>query len=130
MLDFTAPEGVVLLPRKVVQCLYGLDAADAPGAVMVRYKRLEKGTYMKLQPRCGADGTAAWGMECGWALVADATLHAMHADCVRHALMITCLDDHMRRPVLAASCSAPPQSPAPPHCCAPEPAFPSPLQVP
>jgi hypothetical protein len=51
VLDFTAPEGVVLLPRKVSQCLFGLEGGEAGGRVTVRYRRLEKGAYVKLQPR-------------------------------------------------------------------------------
>lgn len=75
VLEFAAPEGVVLLPSKVSDCLWGQSsasgggmddatagpgpnsagaaAATAPrcsGPVWVRYKRLPKGTYVRFQP--------------------------------------------------------------------------------
>ncbi len=50
VLEFTAPEGTVLLPRKVVQSLYGSLEAQPLGTVVVSYKRLEKGSYVRLQP--------------------------------------------------------------------------------
>ncbi len=112
----------MLLPRKVVQCLYGLDAAEAPGAVMVRYKRLEKGTYVKLQPRCGAAAVALQRLDGGRALAADVT--AVHS-CLQHAACLACgmhaqWLHHTCRPMHVASCCAPP------HCCAPEPPPPRP----
>jgi ubiquitin fusion degradation protein 1 len=83
VLEFTAPEGVVLLPEKVANCLWGLPtpAADALsssssrqqpdastsgssstsavqqrccGQVVVTYKRLEKGTFVRFQPAARA----------------------------------------------------------------------------
>ncbi len=67
LLDFTAPEGVALLPRKVRECLYGNGGAippapPAPPAAVggaapapqpdleVTYVRLEKGTFVRFQP--------------------------------------------------------------------------------
>ncbi|KAG2499965.1 hypothetical protein HYH03_002250 [Edaphochlamys debaryana] len=50
VLEFTAPEGTVLLPRKVVQSLYGSLDAVPRGTVVVTYRRLEKGDYVRLQP--------------------------------------------------------------------------------
>ncbi|EFJ51924.1 hypothetical protein VOLCADRAFT_86921, partial [Volvox carteri f. nagariensis] len=50
VLEFTAPEGTVLLPRKVVHSLYGSLDAQPSGTVIVSYRRLEKGTYVRLQP--------------------------------------------------------------------------------
>ncbi|GFR41114.1 hypothetical protein Agub_g1756, partial [Astrephomene gubernaculifera] len=52
VLEFTAPEGTVLLPRKVVQSLYGSLDAQPYGTVVVSYRRLEKGSYVRLQPMC------------------------------------------------------------------------------
>ncbi|GIL42788.1 hypothetical protein Vafri_169 [Volvox africanus] len=52
VLEFTAPEGTVLLPRKVVQSLYGSLDAQPHGTVIVSYKRLDKGSYVRLQPMC------------------------------------------------------------------------------
>lgn len=49
VLEFTAPEGVVGLPHKVRECLFG-HGGTARGAVDVRYKRLEKGTFVRFQP--------------------------------------------------------------------------------
>lgn len=49
---FTAPEGTVLLPRKVVQSLWGSLDAQPAGNVVITYKRLEKGTYVRMQPMC------------------------------------------------------------------------------
>lgn len=46
LLEFTAPEGVVLLPRSVVQCLWGLDGS-CQGRVTVTYRRLDKGTFVR-----------------------------------------------------------------------------------
>jgi ubiquitin fusion degradation protein 1 len=83
VLEFTAPEGVVLLPDKVANCLWGLPsnssdggsssssqsravqqprAAAGPassssrccGQVWVRYKWLPKGTYVRFQPELRA----------------------------------------------------------------------------
>ncbi|KAF8073054.1 ufd1 [Scenedesmus sp. PABB004] len=72
VLEFNAPEGVVLLPAKVANCLWGLPGAggsdDGGGAgggggasggrfgcaVHVRYKRLPTGTYVRLQPELRA----------------------------------------------------------------------------
>jgi ubiquitin fusion degradation protein 1 len=81
VLEFTAPQGVVLLPEKVANCLWGLvtpateepngsssSSRQQPGAstsgsssssalqqrccgqVVVTYKRLEKGTFVRFQP--------------------------------------------------------------------------------
>ncbi|GLC63546.1 hypothetical protein PLESTF_000047900 [Pleodorina starrii] len=52
VLEFTAPEGTVLLPRKVVQSLYGSLDAQPHGTVVVSYRRLDKGSYVRLQPMC------------------------------------------------------------------------------
>lgn len=65
LLDFTAPEGVVMIPRKVAECLWGPfggggaegdgDRSSYPqcvsGAVTVTFKRLQhQGEYCRLQP--------------------------------------------------------------------------------
>jgi ubiquitin fusion degradation protein 1 len=59
LLEFTAPEGVVLVPRKVAESLWGPfdDAGDATsypqcvrGPVTVTFKRLETGQFCRLQP--------------------------------------------------------------------------------
>ncbi|MEW5303462.1 MAG: hypothetical protein WDW36_006150 [Sanguina aurantia] len=48
VLEFTAPEGVVLLPVKVARCLF---PGGAPtGSVVVKYVRLEKGAFVSFQP--------------------------------------------------------------------------------
>lgn len=52
VLEFSAPEGTVLLPRKVVQSLYGSLDAKPQGTVIVYYTVLEKGSYVRLQPMC------------------------------------------------------------------------------
>ncbi|GLI69109.1 hypothetical protein VaNZ11_013656 [Volvox africanus] len=52
VLEFTAPEGTVLLPRKVVQSLYGSLDAQPHGTVIISYRRLDKGSYVRLQPMC------------------------------------------------------------------------------
>ncbi|PNH03896.1 Ubiquitin fusion degradation protein 1, partial [Tetrabaena socialis] len=87
VLEFSAPEGTVLLPRKVAQSLYGsLDgavhedgataAAPQPsyGTVVVSYRRLEKGSYVRMQPMShgfheameagegGEGGDGGWGL--------------------------------------------------------------------
>mgnify|MGYP001806968445 CR=1 FL=1 len=50
VLEFTAPEGCVLLPRKVCQSLWGSLDASARGSVVVTYVLLPKGDYVRLQP--------------------------------------------------------------------------------
>ncbi|KAG2442639.1 hypothetical protein HXX76_002723 [Chlamydomonas incerta] len=50
VLEFTAPEGCVLLPRKVCQSLWGSLDAAARGSVVVTYVLLPKGDYVRLQP--------------------------------------------------------------------------------
>mmetsp|Transcript_1809 Transcript_1809/g.4608 ORF Transcript_1809/g.4608 Transcript_1809/m.4608 type:complete len:473 (+) Transcript_1809:105-1523(+) len=49
VLEFSAPEGVIALPSKVRECLWG-PGQSAAGTVEVRYKRLEKGTFVEFQP--------------------------------------------------------------------------------
>lgn len=49
LLEFTAPEGTVGLPKKVVRSLWGPEGSCS-GLVTVSYKRLEPGTYTRLQP--------------------------------------------------------------------------------
>ena len=64
VLDFTAAEGFVALPKKVSRCLFGLGNADEKdedalddwesrmtGRVKVNYRRLQKGTRCVFQPR-------------------------------------------------------------------------------
>jgi ubiquitin fusion degradation protein 1 len=56
LLDFTAAEGFIALPRKVGRCLFGVDAAvsDADiceGTLEVAYRRLPKATKAIFQPR-------------------------------------------------------------------------------
>lgn len=46
LLEFTAPEGVALLPRDVAAALWGL-GAEPSGPVTVTYTRLEKGTFVR-----------------------------------------------------------------------------------
>ena len=46
LLEFTSPEGVVAMPRKVAECLWGR-GREAGGPVTVTYKRLEKGTFVR-----------------------------------------------------------------------------------
>lgn len=46
VLEFNGPEGVVAVPRKVAQCLWG-PGAQVAGPVTVTYKRLEKGTFVR-----------------------------------------------------------------------------------
>lgn len=48
VLEFTAPEGVVLLPVKVARCLF--PGGTPTGSVVVKYVRLEKGTFVSFQP--------------------------------------------------------------------------------
>ncbi|KAG2450221.1 hypothetical protein HYH02_000322 [Chlamydomonas schloesseri] len=50
VLEFTAPEGCVLLPRKVAQSLWGRLDAVPQGSVVVTYVLLPKGDYVRLQP--------------------------------------------------------------------------------
>lgn len=54
VLEYTAAEGFVALPRKVVRCIWGPDAEDdrdVGGYLDVRYCRLPKGTRAVFQPR-------------------------------------------------------------------------------
>jgi len=53
LLEFTAAEGFVALPKKVVRCLWGPDADEdaCQGPVNVTYRRLPKGTRAVFQPR-------------------------------------------------------------------------------
>lgn len=46
LLEFTSPEGVVSLPRRVADCLWG-PGAPVNGPVTVTYKRLEKGEFVR-----------------------------------------------------------------------------------
>ncbi|KAG1666244.1 hypothetical protein FOA52_011546 [Chlamydomonas sp. UWO 241] len=50
LLEFTAPEGTVLMPSRVADCLWGRERGEAQGPVTVTYKRLEKGTFVRFQP--------------------------------------------------------------------------------
>jgi ubiquitin fusion degradation protein 1 len=50
VLEFTAPEGTVLLPRKVAQSLFGRLDAEPSGRVVVSYRLLPSGTFARLQP--------------------------------------------------------------------------------
>ena len=67
VLDFSAAEGFVALPKKVARCLFGLGKTDGEtetdecdwesmmaGRVKVTYKRLRKGTRCVFQPRVKA----------------------------------------------------------------------------
>ncbi|KAL6765813.1 ubiquitin fusion degradation protein UFD1-domain-containing protein [Haematococcus lacustris] len=49
VLAFSTPDGVIALPAKVRQCLFGHSGA-AQGAVEVRYRRLDKGSFVRFQP--------------------------------------------------------------------------------
>jgi len=60
VLDFTGPEGAVLLPRKVVRSLWGREATEPVGSVRVRYVVLEKGTFARFQP-----ASVAFQADCG-----------------------------------------------------------------
>ena len=53
LLEFTAAEGFVALPRKVARCLWGpnADPAACEGELHVSYKRLPKATRAVFQPR-------------------------------------------------------------------------------
>lgn len=53
LLEYTAPEGTVALPTKVLRCLWGPDAVpeECFGRISVKYRRLPKGTFVRLQPR-------------------------------------------------------------------------------
>lgn len=48
VLEFTAPEGVILLPIKVASCLF--PGGKPSGSVVVKYVRLEKGSFVSFQP--------------------------------------------------------------------------------
>lgn len=48
VLEFTAPEGVILLPTKVARCLF--PGGKPSGSVVVKYVRLEKGAFVSFQP--------------------------------------------------------------------------------
>eukprot|EP01025_Chloroclados_australasicus_P027761 TRINITY_DN27479_c0_g1_i1.p1 TRINITY_DN27479_c0_g1~~TRINITY_DN27479_c0_g1_i1.p1 ORF type:complete len:413 (-),score=61.58 TRINITY_DN27479_c0_g1_i1:245-1483(-) len=50
VLDFTAPEGTVLIPKKVVNCLWGNEAEAQGQIVHVSYKFLRKGSFVEFQP--------------------------------------------------------------------------------
>eukprot|EP01023_Acetabularia_acetabulum_P025424 TRINITY_DN2433_c0_g1_i3.p1 TRINITY_DN2433_c0_g1~~TRINITY_DN2433_c0_g1_i3.p1 ORF type:complete len:356 (+),score=59.84 TRINITY_DN2433_c0_g1_i3:149-1069(+) len=50
VLDFTAPEGTVLLPNKVLKCLWGSQAEASGQQIQVSYKYLPKGQYVQFQP--------------------------------------------------------------------------------
>ncbi|GMH35773.1 hypothetical protein BSKO_03641 [Bryopsis sp. KO-2023] len=49
LLEFTAAEGTVGLPRKVIRSLWGPEG-ECSGTVTVSYKRLEDGKYARFQP--------------------------------------------------------------------------------
>lgn len=49
VLEFTAPEGTICLPKKVVRSLWGPEG-ECTGPVSVSYSRLEPGIYARLQP--------------------------------------------------------------------------------
>ncbi|CAD7701033.1 unnamed protein product [Ostreobium quekettii] len=49
LLEFSAPEGTVGLPKKVIQSLWGPEG-QCVGQVRVSYKLLPPGTYARLQP--------------------------------------------------------------------------------
>jgi ubiquitin fusion degradation protein 1 len=49
VLEFTGPEGVVAVPQKVSDCLWGI-GSEASGSVTLSYRRLEKGTFVSFQP--------------------------------------------------------------------------------
>ena len=53
ILDFTAAEGFIALPRKVARCLWGpdIDTSTCEGPLEVSYRRLPKATRAVFQPR-------------------------------------------------------------------------------
>eukprot|EP00892_Ulva_mutabilis_P004935 jgi/Ulvmu1/2813/UM142_0011.1 len=50
VLEFSAPDGVVMLPPKVVHSLWGLDA-QAHGDILVEFRRLEPGKFVSFTPQ-------------------------------------------------------------------------------
>eukprot|EP01024_Parvocaulis_polyphysoides_P027087 TRINITY_DN24622_c0_g1_i3.p1 TRINITY_DN24622_c0_g1~~TRINITY_DN24622_c0_g1_i3.p1 ORF type:complete len:407 (+),score=68.53 TRINITY_DN24622_c0_g1_i3:133-1353(+) len=50
VLEFSAPEGVVMLPKKVVNCLWGPEGEAVGQQIQVNYKYLPKGSYVQFQP--------------------------------------------------------------------------------
>lgn len=61
VLSFTAPEGGVGLPRQVVASLWPKGEIPSGERVTVTYRRLEKGTYARLQPETADFQKAAGG---------------------------------------------------------------------
>ncbi|GAX85225.1 hypothetical protein CEUSTIGMA_g12645.t1 [Chlamydomonas eustigma] len=49
LLDFSAAEGFVAIPKKVADCLWGVGGIPH-GPVTITYKRLEKGSFVRFQP--------------------------------------------------------------------------------